>query len=371
MSERDYYEILGVSTRASKEEIKNAYRRLAFQYHPDRNKSSGAEEKFKEISEAYAVLSDDEKRAQYDAYGRAGIGQKYAYEDIFRGVDFDDIFRDLGFGPFGDLFERFFGVGRATPGPTRGRDIVVDVNLTLEQAMSGMRSEISLHRLEPCDRCNGSGSKAGTKPRVCQKCRGTGQIRRERSMGFAHFVQITPCGDCGGTGKIIDPCPNCTGSGSIRNVRRISVDIPPGVDDGTNLRLPGQGDIGSRGGPPGDAYVHMRVAPHPIFRRADSDLYCQIPLTVSQAAIGTEVKVPTLDGVETLKIPVGTQTGSSFTLRGKGMPRLRGRGRGNLVVKVVVRTPTNLTDQQKRLLQDLGRTLDREPKPLGRDEWIE
>ena len=370
MSERDYYEILGVNRNASKDEIKNAYRKLAFQYHPDRNKSPDAEAKFKEISEAYAVLSDDEKRAQYDSYGRAGIGQRYTTEDIFRGVDFDEVFRDFGFNPFGDLFQRMFGfggVGRST----RGRDSIANVSMTLDQAKAGMKAEVSITRLEPCSKCGGSGARAGTRPQVCSKRRGSGQIRYERSVGFAHFMQIVPCDKCGGSGKMIDPCPACRGSGSARNTRKITVDIPPGVDDGTNLRLPGQGDIGSRGGPPGDAYVHIRVAPHPFFRRSGDDLICQVPVSVSQAALGTTFKLTTMDGVETLRVAPGAQTGYTFTLKGKGMPKLRGRGRGNLVVKIVVRTPVNLTGEQKKLLEELSQAVDEEPQPMRTEEWVD
>lgn len=370
MSERDYYEILGVSRNASKDEIKNAYRKLAFQYHPDRNKSPDAEAKFKEVSEAYAVLSDDEKRAQYDSYGRAGIGQRYTTEDIFRGVDFDEVFKDFGFSPFGDLFQRMFGFGRVRRS-TRGRDIVANASMTLDQAKAGMKSEVSITRLEPCSKCGGSGVRAGTRPQVCPKCRGAGQIRYERSVGFAHFMQIVPCDRCGGSGKIVDPCPACRGSGSVRNMRKITVDIPPGVDDGTNLRLPGQGDMGSRGGPPGDAYVHIRVAPHPFFRRSGDDLICQVPVSVSQAALGTTFKLTTMDGVETLRISPGVQTGYTLTLMGKGMPRLKGRGRGNLIVRIVVRTPVNLTGEQKKLFQELGSAIDEEPKPLRTNEWAD
>jgi len=371
MSERDYYEILGVSRNASKDEIKNAYRKLAFQYHPDRNKSPDAEAKFKEISEAYAVLSDDEKRAQYDSYGRAGIGQRYTTEDIFRGVDFDEVFRDLGFSPFEDIFGRMFGFGRAGAGAARGRDIVANVSITLDQARAGKRSEVSITRLEPCGECGGSGARAGTRPQVCPKCKGSGQIRYERSVGFAHFMQIVPCDKCGGSGKMVDPCPACRGSGSVRNTRKIMVDIPPGVDDGTSLRLPGQGDIGSRGGPPGDAYVHIRVAPHTFFRRSGDDLICQVPVSVSQAALGTTFRLTTMDGVEILRIAPGAQTGHTFTLRGKGMPRLRGRGRGNLIVRIVVRTPVNITAEQRKLLEELGRTVDEEPQPMRTDEWVD
>jgi len=369
MSERDYYEILGVSRNASKEEIRNAYRKLAFQYHPDRNKSPDAEAKFKEISEAYAILSDDEKRTQFDSLGRAGIGQKYTTEDIFRGTDFDEIFRDFGFSPFGDLLERMFGFGRAAPGPTGGRNLMAELSLTLEQAKTGMRSKISVSRLEPCGECGGSGVKAGTRPQTCPKCRGSGQIRYERSIGFGRFMQILPCDRCGGSGRLAEPCPACRGSGSVRNTRRITVEVPPGVDDGMSLRLPGQGDIGGRGGSPGDAYVYIRVAQHPIFQRAGDDLVCQISISVSQAALGTTARLQTLDGVETLRIPPGAQNGYTITLKGKGMPRLKGRGRGNLLVRVAVRTPTNLNESQKQLLQELGRAVDQEPRPLRREEW--
>jgi len=370
MSERDYYEILGVSRNATKEEMRNAYRKLAFQYHPDRNKSPDAEEKFKEISEAYAVLSDDEKRAQYDSFGRAGIGQRYTPEDIFRGVDFDDIFRDFGFSPFRDFFERFFRVGPTVVGPSRGSDRVVNLDMTLEQAMTGTRQEISVNRLEPCHECEGSGARRGTKPKTCPKCKGTGQIRHERRMGFAHFVQVATCGDCRGTGKLVDPCRTCRGSGSIRNARRITVNVPPGIGDGMRLRLPGQGDIGLSGGPPGDAYVQVRLVPHPSFHRTNGDLMCQVPVSISQAALGSEIKVPTLDGVETVKIKPGTQTGATFTLKGKGIPRLNKGGRGNLVVKIVVRTPSNLTERQKQAIRELAGAETKEPKLLDRNEWV-
>lgn len=310
MYEKDYYKILGVPRNATKEEIKNAYRKLAFQYHPDRNKSPDAEEKFKEISEAYAVLSDDEKRRQYDMFGRAGIGQRYTTEDLFRGVDFDEIFRDFGFSPFEDLFDRLFrGVG-GPRGPRKGRDVFVDLSMTLEQAAHGFETEISVRRLEPCGECGGSGMKPGTKPKSCEKCKGTGQIKYERRMGFAHFMQIVPCDECNGRGKTIVPCEICGGSGYMRRTRRISVRVPPGVEEGTSLRLPGQGDISPDGGTPGDAYVSIHIKPHEIFKRVGDDLICKIPISFSQAALGTQVEVPTLDGSEKLVIEAGTQSGT-------------------------------------------------------------
>ncbi len=370
MSEKDYYEILGVDRNSTRDQIKEAFRKLALKYHPDRNKSPDAEEKFKEISEAYAVLSDDEKRSQYDSFGRAGINQRYTEEDIFRGVDFEDIFRGFGFTtPFDDIFERLFGGTRTRAESIRGRDIAVDLDLTLEQVVVGVRTEISIPRLEPCDECSGSGVRAGTQPKVCTKCNGTGQIRTERRIGFAQFVQIVPCDRCRGSGRIATPCQVCGGSGVVRRTRKITVNVPPGVEDGMSLRLHGQGDVGPRGRTPGDAYIRVRVRPHPIFERVDNDLACQLPISFSQSALGVEVQVPTLDGVETLRIPPGTQADSTFTLKGKGLPRLNGRGRGNLLVKVKVRTPTNLSDRQKSLIRELSSTIDQQPKPNKRDEW--
>lgn len=369
MAEKDYYEILGVPRNATKEEIKRAYRKLALQYHPDRNKSPEAEEKFKEISEAYAVLSDDQKRAEYDAYGRVGIGSRYTTEDLFRGVDFEDIFRDFGFTtPFEEIFERLFRTGWGGPKRSRGRDVLVDVELTLEQAASGVTTDVSIKRLELCPSCNGSGVKEGTKPRTCPKCKGTGQLRYERRTGFAQFVQIVTCNECGGSGKQITPCDQCRGSGSVRRSREVSVTIPAGVDDGMSLRLAGQGDV-EPGGLPGDAYVRVRLRPHPVFKRSGDDLICKMPISVTQAALGTSIKVPTLDGHANLNIPPGTQTDSTFVLKGKGMPKLNGRGRGDLLVKIVVRTPTNLSRQQEALLRELAKTLDQEVKPLRREEW--
>jgi molecular chaperone DnaJ len=369
MAEKDYYEILGVPRNATKEEIKRAYRKLALQYHPDRNKSPEAEEKFKEISEAYAVLSDDQKRAEYDAYGRVGIGSKYTTEDLFRGVDFEDIFRDFGFTtPFEEIFERLFRSSWSGPRRARGRDVFVNVDMTLEQAASGITTDISIRRLELCPSCSGSGVKEGTKPRTCPKCKGTGQLRYERRMGFAQFVQIVTCGECGGSGKQITPCDQCRGSGSVYRTREVSVTIPPGVDDGMSLRLAGQGDV-EPNGLPGDVYVRVKLKPHPFFKRSGDDLVCKLPISITQAALGVSVKVPTLDGQEELHIPPGTQTESTFVIKGKGMPKLNGKGRGDLLVKVVVRTPTNINKQQEMLLRELAKTLDQEVKPMRREEW--
>jgi len=366
MNKRDYYEILGVSRDASKEEIKNVYRKLALQYHPDRNKSPGAEEKFKEISEAYAVLSDDEKRIQYDRFGHAGIEGRYTWDDIFRDVDFDEIFRDLGFGfgGFGSIFEMFFGRMRRPSGPQKGPDLQYDLEITLEEAASGLRTEIDVPRTETCTICHGSGASPGTEPRTCPKCHGTGQLERASHLsGYARFIQIETCPFCHGRRTIIDsPCKNCNGTGEVQRTRKISLKIPSGVDTGYHLRLRGEGEAGIRGGPPGDLYVVIHVKPHEMFERKGSDLFCEIPINFIQAALGAEVEVPTLDSKAKLKIPPGTQTATVFRLKGKGLPNLHGFGRGDQFVKVVIRTPTKLTPRQKQLLTEFAKEMNNEPQ---------
>jgi len=356
MSKRDYYEVLGVSRNASKEEVKNSYRKLAFKYHPDRNKAPEAEEKFKEISEAYAVLSDDEKRRQYDMFGHAGIGAKYSPEDLFRGVDFDEVFRDFGFGGF-DIFDAFFGRRRTRRYEVRrGADLRYDMEITLEDVASGLDREIEVPRRETCDTCNGSGAAPGTAPKKCHQCNGTGQIQHTRSTGFARFVQITTCNACRGKGTIIEsPCKRCSGTGVVTRTRKIRVKIPKGIDDGSRLRLSGQGEAGARGGPPGDLYVVVHVKPHKIFQRNNSDILCEASIGFAQAALGSEIEVPTLDGKARLKIPRGTQTHTVFSLRGRGLPRLHGFGRGNELVRVVIHTPKKLTSRQRRLLTELAK----------------
>ena len=347
-----------MSRNATKEEIKNAYRKLAFKYHPDRNKAPEAEEKFKEISEAYAVLSDDEKRRQYDMFGHAGIGARYTPEDLFRGVNFDEIFRDFGFGGF-DIFDAFFGRRRARRyGPRRGADLRYDMEITLEDVASGLDREIELPRRETCDFCNGSGAAPGTAPKKCPQCNGTGQIQHTRSTGFAHFVQITTCNACGGKGTIIEsPCKSCRGTRMVTRTRKIRVKIPKGIDNGSRLRLSGQGEAGERGGSLGDLYVVVHVKPHKIFQRNNSDILCEVPIGFAQAALGAEIDVPTLDGKARLKIPEGTQTHTVFRLRGKGLPRLHGYGRGSELVRVIIRTPKRLTSKQRQLLAELAKEM--------------
>jgi molecular chaperone DnaJ len=357
LSKRDYYDILGVPRSATKDEIKNEYRKLALKYHPDRNKAPDAEEKFKELSEAYAVLSDDEKRAQYDHFGHAGIDGRYSTEDIFRGVDFEDILRDLGFGfgGFGSIFETFFG-GRRPRGPQRGQDLRYDLEISLEQAYSGINSEIDVPRTERCEECNGSGAKPGTSPKKCPECGGAGQVQHVQNAGFMHFARIEPCRKCRGRGTIIEkPCNECHGAGVVERSRRISVKIPSGVDSGSQLLLRGEGDAADGRGQRGDLYVVIHVRSHPTFRREGNDLICNVDVNFSRAALGGDLQVPTLEGLANIDMPSGTQTGAVFRLRKKGMPDLHNYGRGDQLVVVRVKTPTKLTSHQKELVEQLSR----------------
>lgn len=361
-SKRDYYEVLDVSKDASKEEIKRAYRKLALKYHPDRNKSSDAEERFKEISEAYAVLSDDEKRSQYDQLGFAGISGRYTWDDIFRGADFDSIFRDLGFGGFNSIFDMFFG-GRARRryGPQRGADLRYDLEISLKEAAFGLETQVKVPGAVACETCKGTGAKSGTSPKTCPDCNGSGEIRRTRSFGFTRFTEVEPCKKCGGRGIFVEnPCEDCKGIGAVRRLRRINVKVPPGIDDGYQLRLGGEGEPGTRGGPSGDLYVSIHLKPHRVFKRRGDDLLCDARIGIAQASLGTKISVPTLDGKAKLKIPAGTQTGTLFRLKGKGVPHLRGWRRGDQLVRVIVKTPTKLTKRQKELLSELASNLDEE-----------
>jgi len=369
-SKRDYYEVLGVGKGASKEEIKEAYRKLALQYHPDRNKAPDAEERFKEISEAYAILSDDVKRQQYDQFGHGGIEGKYSEEEIFRGVDFGDIFRDFGFG-FGveDIFERFFGRGTRPRRPSKGEDIRYDLEIGLQEAIKGSENEISIQRLEACEECRGTGVRPGTEPKVCNRCKGTGQIQHVQSSLLGQFIQIEVCDVCGGRGRNFTPCRNCGGSGRMRRNRKIMVKIPAGVDEGIGLRLPREGEQGPQGSPPGDLYVVVHLRTHEYIERRGDDLYIRIPISLAQASLGAEIEVPTLKGNENQRIPPGTQTGTIFRFRGKGVPRLEARGTGDLLVEVVLRTPTELNDVGKRLLRDLSPYLKEDNRPLSNREY--
>lgn len=357
MTKRDYYEVLGVGKTASLDEIKSAYRKLALQYHPDRNKESGAEERFKEISEAYAVLSDSEKRAKYDQFGHEGFDRMYSQEDIFRNANFEDIFREFGFG-FGNsggfgfggsMFDSLFG---GMGGGRQNNDLRADVEVSLQQAAKGLDYPIRVQRNKPCNECSGTGSKGGRRT-TCSKCKGRGQVRTSRSMGFANFMTVTACDKCGGQGTVPDkPCSRCRGSGSVGSEENITVKIPAGIEDGAYLRVSGQGNYSN--GERGDLYVVVHVAPHEFFRREGDNLYSEIPISFAHAALGGEVEVPTLEGKARLTVPAGTQTHTLFRLAGQGMPRVRGRGNGDLIVRVIVQTPSNLSQKQRDALKEFA-----------------
>nr|WP_206155233.1 molecular chaperone DnaJ [Caldanaerobacter subterraneus] len=355
------YEILGVDRNASQEEIKKAYRRLAKKYHPDLNPGDKeAEQKFKEINEAYEILSDPQKRAQYDQFGHAAFEQGGFQQGGFGdfgegGFDFDF----GGFGDiFGDIFSDFFGTGRrkAEKGPKKGADIRYDLTLTFEEAAFGTEKEIEVERFEVCDVCHGTGVKPGSRPETCPVCHGTGEIRQTQNTPFGRIVNIRTCPRCHGEGKIItDPCQKCGGTGRIRKRRKIKVTIPAGIDEGQMLTLRGEGEPGLRGGPNGDLYIVIHVKPHEIFKREGYDVYVKIPISFADAALGGEIKIPTLDGMVSFTIPEGTQTGTKFKLRGKGIPHIGGRGRGDQIVEVYVEVPKRLSEKQKELLREFKR----------------
>ncbi|KGD70596.1 molecular chaperone DnaJ [Tatumella morbirosei] len=352
MAKSDYYEVLGVSKSADEREIKKAYKRLAMKYHPDRNPGdTQAEEKFKEVKEAYEILTDDQKRAAYDQYGHAAFEQGGMGGGGFGGgfggggADFGDI--------FGDVFGDIFGGGRRQRA-ARGSDLRYNMELTLEEAVRGVTKEIRIPTLQECDTCHGSGAKAGSKPQTCTTCQGAGQVQMRQ--GF--FTVQQPCPTCQGRGTIIkDPCNSCHGHGRVEKTKTLSVKIPPGVDTGDRIRLSGEGEAGEQGAPAGDLYVQVSVKKHPIFEREDNNLYCEVPINFAMAALGGEIEVPTLDGRVKLKIPAGTQTDKLFRMRGKGVKSVRGGSIGDLLCRVVVETPVNLSEKQKELLSELGETL--------------
>jgi len=350
MNKRDYYEILGVSRTASDQELKSAYRRLAVRYHPDKNPDDPtAEERFKEAAEAYGVLSDPDQRRRYDRFGHAGVssaGSANWGAPGFGGIE--DILGDL-FG-FGDVFGSGRGQARRSAAQ-RGADLRYDLEISLEDAYQGMTAQLRIPRLETCERCSGSGAAAGTQPETCHTCGGTGQVRYQQ--GF--FSVARTCHSCRGTGRVIkDPCRECGGVGRVEREKQMEVKIPAGVETGSRLRVQGEGESGTQGGPAGDLYVVIHIAEHEQFERQGSNLYASVPITFAQAALGAEISVQTLEDDERLKIPMGTQTGTVFRLKGKGMPVLGGRGRGDLFVSVAVVTPTSLTREQRRLLEQLA-----------------
>jgi molecular chaperone DnaJ len=358
-NKRDYYDVLGISRDASKDDIKRAYRKLAMKYHPDRNKSTDAEEKFKEISEAYAVLSDDEKRSQYNQFGMSGISGRYSWDDIFKEADFDSIFRDMGFGGFDSIFNIFFGGrSRRRYGPRKGADLQYNLEISLEEAAFGLKTEVDVPGLSTCETCKGSGVKPGTGSKTCPKCNGTGEIRHTRNFGFTRFIEVETCKECGGRGVFVENlCPTCKGTGTVQRLRKISLKIPPGIDEGYQLRLAGEGEPGIQGGPKGDLYVSISLKSHRLFERKGDDILCDVHISFTQASLGTKISVPTIEGKARLKIPAGTQTGTVFRLKGKGIPHLHRWGKGDQLVRVIVRTPTNLTQRQKELISELEKEL--------------
>lgn len=368
MMKRDYYEVLNVSKTSSNDEIKSAYRKLALKYHPDRNKSSEAEEKFKEISEAYAVLSDREKRTRYDTYGHVGT------EEVFRGSEdnFAEIFKDMGFGGVGDIFEQIFGgmggnsrnrndpFGFGSRGGgrrIRGRDLLYDVDMTLEDVLKGIKREIEIPSIENCPTCSGTGASPGTSAKKCTTCNGQGQTRRVYNQNqFSTFISLETCNTCQGEGKIIEkPCSVCKGNGKINKNNHIAIDIPSGVEDGTTLRMSGKGEH-IQGGVDGDLIIRVRVLPHDIFKVLDDgDLICNFDVSFIDLILGCETRVMTLDGSEKLKIPSGTKANHIFKIKGKGLPRYGKFGRGNQYVKIEVKLPDKINEKQKNLLKDLAK----------------
>ena len=366
-NKRDYYEVLGVSKDASADDIKKAYRKMAMKYHPDRNPGDKeAEEKFKEVGEAYEVLSDADKKARYDQYGFAGVDPNFGagaggYGGGFGGFD--------GFSDLGDIFGDFFGGGGRSRGaqqnaPRRGENVMTRLELTFEEAAFGCDKEISVPRIENCVACNGTGSADGNIE-TCSKCRGTGQERVIQNFMGMQMQSTTTCSQCGGRGKIIKtPCNTCKGKGKVRRTNRVKVKIPAGVDAGQSVRVRGEGCVGSNGGPNGDLLVELYIRPHPLFRREGYDVLCEVPISFAQAALGAEIQVPTLDGKVTYEIPEGTQTGREFVLREKGIPDVNNpRRRGNHRFTVVVETPTKLTKEQKDLLRQLEGSLEKNISP--------
>lgn len=353
---RDYYEVLGVERTSTDQVIKSAYRKLALQYHPDRNPGDRkAEEAFKECAEAYAILADREKRGLYDRFGHAGVGNAGAGFDPTIFADFGDIFSGLGdvFG-LGDLF----GQRRRRGGPQRGADLRYDLEITFEESAAGTETTVQIPREEACETCKGSGAAPGTTAETCGQCRGAGQLRYQQ--GFLTVAR--PCSTCRGTGKTIArPCTTCRGAGRVGRERKLTVKIPAGIATGQRLRLYGEGEHGSAGGPPGDLYVVVHVQAHSFFQREDDDLYCEMPISFPTLALGGSIKVPTLDGREDVHVPAGTQPGTRFKLRGKGMPHVNGRGHGDLHVIARVAVPKKLSKDQKRLLDELAQTLPQEP----------
>ncbi|HAE59171.1 MAG TPA: molecular chaperone DnaJ [Anaerolineae bacterium] len=363
-SNRDYYEVLGVSRQASPEELKSAFRKLARQYHPDVSKEPDAEDRFKEINEAYGVLSDSEKRARYDRYGHSGLGDMGGYPDFT--VDIGDIFEQMfGFGGMGSSSRR--------NQPRRGRDLQMAVSLTFDEAIFGTEKDVEFERDETCSTCHGNGAEPGTSVSTCQQCGGRGEVRQVRQTFIVQMVETVACPKCGGRGQTIEKlCHSCNGRGQERKRIKKKVSIPAGVDNGMQIRLPGEGQPGSNGGPNGNLFLVVDVTPHEYFKRRGEDILLDLDINIAQAVLGAEIEVPTVDGMEKLSIPSGTQPGKVFHLRGKGVPKIRQSGRGDQKVMVNVDIPTRLTDEQRELFVKLADTLGTTPQPRqkGFFDWL-
>lgn len=350
---RDFYEVLGLNKGASESDIKKAYRKLAKEYHPDKNPGDKeAEAKFKEVNEAYSILSDAEKKSRYDQFGHAGVDPNYGAGQGgfggfggFGGMDFD----------MGDIFSSFFGGGASASrrnGPVDGDDVLTRIVISFEEAAFGCQKTIEFPRTETCSKCSGSGAEPGTQPETCSKCHGTGQIRFQQRTMLGMMQSTRPCDVCGGTGKIIkDPCKNCRGTGTERKRKKFDATIPAGINEGERILLRNQGNAGKRGGMNGDLIVEINIRPHPVFERRGSDIYCEVPISFAEATLGAEITIPTLEGKESFKIPEGTQTGTRFSLKGKGIPIIRTNRRGNLYFTVQIEVPTDLSKHQKELLR--------------------
>ena len=357
---RDYYEVLGVSRGASEDEIKKAYKKMARKYHPDLNPGDKtAEEKFKEVNEAYEVLSDADKKARYDQYGHAGVDPNFGAGGFGGGFD-----GSFDFGDLGDIFGSFFGGGfgggrRTNPNaPQRGESIRMSIAISFEEAAFGCEKAVTVERYETCDTCHGNGCAPGTSPEVCPDCHGTGtvQVRRQTPMGV--FATSSPCPKCGGKGRIIhQPCKDCRGSGMVRKKKTIQASIPAGIDNGQTISIRGQGNAGKNGGPAGDLLITITVRPHELFRREGTSVLCEAPITFSQAVLGAELEIPTIDGKVKYTLPEGTQSGTTFRLKGKGIPSINGRGRGDQYVTVYIETPKNLNKEQKEALKKFAETM--------------
>ncbi len=351
-TKRDYYEVLGVDKNVSEADLKKAFRKKAKEYHPDLHPGDKeAEQKFKEINEAYEVLNDPQKKARYDQFGHAGVDPNFGAGGGYGG--YGGGFSDMDF-DIGDIFSSFFGGGsrRANPNaPRQGTDVTATVFISFEEAAKGTKKKVDVPIVEKCAECSGTGAKKGTAPRVCPNCRGTGQETRQQRTPFGVMSTQTTCSQCGGKGKFIDtPCPTCNGAGAVRKRRSVGINIPAGIDDGQTISISGKGNAGANGGPAGNLYVRVSVRPHPIFERDGFNLWCDLPLTFAQATLGATVEVPTLDGKEEMDIKDGIQPGEILTLKGKGIPYLNGRGRGDILFRVTVEIPKNLNNEQKKLL---------------------